>query len=182
MMLSSKLTAAKLGELHDRLCRSLAQKRRLCIDPQPSIPFCPDAMAAGSGRSWSKLERARSVQMFPMWSFAFVGRIRCGARPMNCGARPSKEACEGSRMKLSSKKPKLNQDTFIHGIRGKVLRSLSFSNELECRYISLEFEDKTELTISLDTRVTGKLELFDWKTGDRKLISKLGLVPDDTPA
>lgn len=84
-------------------------------------------------------------------------------------------------MKRNSKKPKLNQDTFVHGIRGKVLQSLSFSNELECRYISLEFEDKTELTISLDTRLTGKLELFDCKTGDKELIRKLGLVPDDTP-
>lgn len=78
-------------------------------------------------------------------------------------------------------KAKLNEDTFTDGIKGKVLQSLSISNELECRYISLEFNDKTELTISLDTRLTGKLELFDWKTGDQELIKKVGLVPDDTP-
>lgn len=85
-------------------------------------------------------------------------------------------------MKRNSKKPKLNQDTFIDGIRGKVLQSLSFSNELECRYISLQFEDKTKLAISLDTRLTGKLELSDCKTGDKELIKRLGLVPDDSPA
>jgi hypothetical protein len=76
---------------------------------------------------------------------------------------------------------KFNQDTFSDGIKGKVLQSVSISNELECRYISLEFQDKTELTISLDTRLTGKLELFDWTTGDQKLLKKVGLVPDDAP-
>ena len=85
-------------------------------------------------------------------------------------------------MRRISRRPRLNQDTFTNGIRGKVLQSVSISNELECRYISLEFKDKTELTISLDTRLTGKLELFDWKTGDKELIKKLGLVPDDSPA
>jgi hypothetical protein len=85
-------------------------------------------------------------------------------------------------MKRNPKKRQFNQDTFSDGIRGKVLQSVSISNELECRYISLEFEDKTELTISLDTRLTGKLELFDWKTGDKELIKRLGWVPDDTPA
>jgi len=76
---------------------------------------------------------------------------------------------------------KFNQDTFSDGIKGKVLQSVSISNELECRYISLEFQDKTELTISLDTRLTGKLELFDWTAGDQKLLKKVGLVPDDAP-
>jgi hypothetical protein len=76
---------------------------------------------------------------------------------------------------------RLNQDTFSDGIKGKVLEAVSISNELECRYISLEFEDKTELTISLDTRLTGKLELFDCKTGDHKLVCKIGLIPDDAP-
>jgi hypothetical protein len=85
-------------------------------------------------------------------------------------------------MRRNAKRPRLNHDTFAKGIRGKVLQSLSISNEFECRYISLEFEDKTEVTISLDTRLTGKLELFDWKTGDRELIKRLGLVPDDRPA
>jgi hypothetical protein len=76
---------------------------------------------------------------------------------------------------------KFNQGTFSDGIKGKVLQSVSIANELDCRYISLEFQDKTELTISLDTRLTGKLELFDWTTGDQKLIKKVGLVPDDAP-
>ena len=75
----------------------------------------------------------------------------------------------------------LNLDTFSDGIKGKVLEAVSISNELECRYISLEFEDKTELTISLDTRLTGKLELFDCKTGDHRLVRKIGLIPDDAP-
>jgi len=30
---------------------------------------------------------------------------------------------------------KFNQDTFIDGIKGKVLQSVSIANELECRYI-----------------------------------------------
>jgi len=75
----------------------------------------------------------------------------------------------------------LNLDTFSDGIKGKVLEAVSISNELECRYISLEFEDKTELTITLDTRLTGKLELFDCKTGDHRLVRKIGLIPDDSP-
>ena len=75
----------------------------------------------------------------------------------------------------------LNLDTFSDGIKGKVLEAVSISNELECRYISLEFEDKTELTITLDTRLTGKLELFDCKTGDHRLVRKIGLIPDDAP-
>jgi len=81
------------------------------------------------------------------------------------------------------KEPKrqLNLDTFSNGIKGKVLEAVSISNELECRYISLEFEDKTELTITMDTRLTGKLELFDCKTGDHRLVRKIGLIPDDTP-
>ena len=65
--------------------------------------------------------------------------------------------------------------------KGKVLVAISISNELDCRYLSLEFEDKTELTITLETRLTGKLELFDWKTGDQRLIRKVGLIPDDAP-
>ena len=78
-------------------------------------------------------------------------------------------------------KPRVNEDTFTDGIKGKVLQAVSISNDLECRYISLEFEDKTELRISLDTRLTGKLELFDGKTGDQELIKRVGLIPDDTP-
>ncbi len=76
----------------------------------------------------------------------------------------------------------MNEDTFTYGIKGKVLQSVSISNELDCRYISLEFEDKTELTISLDTRLTGKLELFDCRTGDQRLIKRVGLIPDDVPS
>lgn len=76
---------------------------------------------------------------------------------------------------------KVNVDTFRKGIKGKVLEAVRISNELDCRYLSLEFEDKTELTITLDTRLTGKLELFDWKTGDQRLIRKIGLIPDDAP-
>jgi hypothetical protein len=76
---------------------------------------------------------------------------------------------------------KLNLDTFRRGIRGKVLEAVSITNELESRYISLEFQDRTELTITLDVRLTGKLELFDCKTGDQRLVRKIGLVPDDTP-
>ena len=34
---------------------------------------------------------------------------------------------------------------------------------------------------SLDTRLTGKLELFDCKTGDHRLVRKIGLIPDDAP-
>ena len=78
--------------------------------------------------------------------------------------------------------PKLNEDTFTDGIKGKVLQSVSIFNELDCRYISLEFEDETELTITLDTRLTGKLELFDCKTGDQELIKRVGLIPDDAPS
>jgi hypothetical protein len=74
-----------------------------------------------------------------------------------------------------------NVDSFSDGIKGKVLEAVSISNELECRYISLEFEDKTELTITLDTRLTGKLELFDCATGDHRLVRKVGLIPDDDP-
>ena len=76
----------------------------------------------------------------------------------------------------------MNEDTFTDGIKGKVLQSVSISNELDCRYISLEFEDKTELTISLDTRLTGKLELFDCRTGDQRLMKRVGLMPDDVPS
>ena len=76
---------------------------------------------------------------------------------------------------------KLNLDTFRRGIRGKVLEAVSIANELESRYISLEFQDQTELTITLDVRLTGKLELFDCKTWDQRLVRKIGLVPDDTP-
>lgn len=76
---------------------------------------------------------------------------------------------------------KLNLDTFRRGIRGKVLEAVSITNELESRYISLEFQDQTELTITLDVRLTGKLELFDCKTGDQRLVKKIGIVPDDAP-
>ena len=77
---------------------------------------------------------------------------------------------------------KFNQGTFIDGIKGKVLQSVSIANELDCRYISLEFQDKTELTITLDTRLTGMLELFDWTTGDQKFIKRIGFIPDDAPS
>ena len=83
--------------------------------------------------------------------------------------------------KQTKHKRQLNTETFSDGIKGKVLDAVSISNELECRYISLEFEDKTELTITLDTRLTGKLELFDCKTGDHRLVRKIGLIPDDAP-
>ena len=78
-------------------------------------------------------------------------------------------------------KQKLNLDTFRDGIKGKVLEAVSITNELESRYISLGFQDQTELTITPDVRLTGKLELFDCKTGDQRLVRKIGLVPDDTP-
>ena len=78
-------------------------------------------------------------------------------------------------------KQKLNLDTFRDGIKGKVLEAVSITNELESRYISLEFQDQTELTITLDVRLTGKLELFDCKTGDHRLVRKIGLIPDDRP-
>jgi hypothetical protein len=83
--------------------------------------------------------------------------------------------------KQTKHKRQLNMDTFTDGIKGRVLEAISISNELECRYISLEFKDKTELTITLDTRLIGKLELFDCKTGDHRLVRKIGLIPDDAP-
>ena len=83
--------------------------------------------------------------------------------------------------KQTKHKRQLNMDTFSEGIKGRVLEAVSVSNELECRYISLEFEDETELTISLDTRLTGKLELFDCKAGNHRLVRKIGLIPDDAP-
>jgi len=83
--------------------------------------------------------------------------------------------------KRKEHKRQLSMDTFSDGLKGKVLESVSISNELECRYISLEFDDKTELTITLDTRLTGKLELFDCTTGDQRLVRKIGLIPDDAP-
>ena len=86
------------------------------------------------------------------------------------------------RPKQKRHRRKLNLDTFTNGIKGKVLQAVSISNELGCRYISLEFEDKTELTITLDTRLTGKLELFDSKTGDQELIRRVGVIPDDAPS
>ena len=76
-------------------------------------------------------------------------------------------------------KPRVNEDTFTDGIKGKVLQSVKISNELDCRYISLEFGDKTELTITLETRLIGELDLFDWATGDQKLIERVGLLPND---
>jgi hypothetical protein len=84
-------------------------------------------------------------------------------------------------VKRTKRKRQLNMDTFSDGIKGRVLEAVSISNELECRYISLEFKDKTELTITLDTRLTGKLELFDCKSGDHRLMRKIGLIPDDAP-
>jgi hypothetical protein len=90
-------------------------------------------------------------------------------------------SCRMSKRKRKPHRQKLNSDTFSDGIKGKVLDAVSITNEFESRYISLEFQDQTELTITLDVRLTGKLELFDCKTGDQKLLRKIGLVPDDTP-
>ena len=86
-----------------------------------------------------------------------------------------------SKGKQKRHKQKLNSDTFSDGIKGKVLDAVSITNEFECRYVSLEFQDQTELTITLDVRLTGKFELFDCTTGDQMLVRKIGLVPDDTP-
>ena len=86
-----------------------------------------------------------------------------------------------SKRKQKRHERKPNLDTFSDGIKGKVLDAVSITNEFESRYISLEFQDQTELTITLDVRLTGKLELFDCKTGDQRLVKKIGLVPDDTP-
>jgi len=90
-------------------------------------------------------------------------------------------SCRMSKRKQKRHKRKLNLDTFSDGIKGKVLDAVTITNEFESRYISLEFQDQTELTITLDVRLTGKLELFDCKTGDQRLVKEIGLVPDDTP-
>ena len=71
-------------------------------------------------------------------------------------------------------KQKLNLDTFSNGIKGKVLEAVSITNELDSRYISLEFQDQTELTITLDVGLTGKLELFDCRAGAQKLVRRIG--------
>jgi hypothetical protein len=65
--------------------------------------------------------------------------------------------------KQKEHKRQLNLDTFRDGVKGRVLEAVSISNELECRYISLEFEDKTELTITLDpaSLETGAVRLQD---------------------
>ena len=85
--------------------------------------------------------------------------------------------------KQEKHKRQLNMDTFSDGLKGKVLEAVSISeSNCECRYISWNLRDKTELTISLDTRLTGKLELFDCKTGDHRLVRKIGLLPDDAPS
>jgi ribosome modulation factor len=86
-----------------------------------------------------------------------------------------------ARRKRDRHERKLHLETFSRGIRGKMLKAVSITNELESRYISLEFQDQTELTITLDVRLTGKLELFDCKTGNQRLVRKIGLVPDDSP-
>ena len=89
--------------------------------------------------------------------------------------------CRMAKRKHDRHERKLHLETFSRGIRGKMLKAVSITNELESRYISLEFQDQTELTITLDVGLTGKLELFDCRTGDQKLVRKIGLVPDDAP-
>jgi hypothetical protein len=78
------------------------------------------------------------------------------------------------------RRPKLTFKTFRNGIEGKVLAAVRVTNELNCRSISLEFDDNTELSINLDTRLTGKLELFDWKSGNQELVRKIGALPSET--
>ncbi len=87
-----------------------------------------------------------------------------------------------ARRRQGPQKPKLNLDTFSDGIKGKVLEAVSITNEQGCRYISLEFQDKTELTITLNIGMKGKLELSDWSAGDERPIRKIGRIPDDAPA
>ena len=81
----------------------------------------------------------------------------------------------------SRRRTQSSTQRFADGIKGKVLESVRVTNAPDARYIALEFEDKTELTISLDVHLSGKLELFDWRTGDQKLIGKVGQLPHDRP-
>ena len=53
-----------------------------------------------------------------------------------------------SKRKRKPHRQKLNSDTFSDSIKGKVLDAVSITNEFESRYISLEFQDQTELTIT----------------------------------
>ena len=72
---------------------------------------------------------------------------------------------------------KLNLDTFRRGIRGKVLEAVSITNELESRYISLEFQDQTELTITLDVRLTGKFRALRLQNRGSETCKEKWLVP-----
>jgi len=75
--------------------------------------------------------------------------------------------------------PRGNLTKFTKGIKGKILESIEITNERECRAISLEFADRTDLTIALHVSLTGHMELFDTHTGDFKLIEKIGRIPDE---
>ena len=84
-----------------------------------------------------------------------------------------------AKSRLGKLKHRGNLTEFSKGIRGKVLDKVQITNELECRVISLWFTDKTEVAITINISLMGKLELFDCKTGDLELIETLGRIPDE---
>ena len=92
----------------------------------------------------------------------------------------SKPKAEKTLEHLTDIKPSGNLRRYTEHIKGKVLEELSITNELECRVISMLFQDRTELAITIDIKMLGRIELFDVKTGDLELTHTLGRIPDDS--
>jgi hypothetical protein len=66
-----------------------------------------------------------------------------------------------------SKKPKRERGSAFPGLKGKVVDWVETSFEEDRLYIHVRFDDRTELTFWLSSRIViEEATLSDWKTGD----------------
>lgn len=71
------------------------------------------------------------------------------------------------KLRVLSKKRKRERGNAFPGLKGKVVHSVETSFEEDRLYIHVRFDDRTELTFWLSSRIViEEATLSDWKTGD----------------
>jgi hypothetical protein len=65
------------------------------------------------------------------------------------------------------------------GIQGRTVEKVQLCTSASYHSISILFEDKTDLTLVIDSWFTFQADYYDWKTGDQKVLKSWPVVKSE---
>ncbi len=62
------------------------------------------------------------------------------------------------------------------GIQGRTVEKVQLCTSASYNSVSILFEDKTDLTLVIDSLLTFQADYYDWKTGSQKVLKSWPVV------